>query len=740
MTEKSNYDMAQGAERIVVIEDKDDLYGVGSSVDVMTAKARPSHSSPLPVRDPLRSKNKPVSVPHPIIIGDAKPLIEVISPHNTEAPQNRNGKGRRTRKRPQQSANKKNTQIAASLANDAQRLQGQFEALKEVKNELIEDVTEQFDALKKENEIMKSILNAPSTAINYTYYDKNIYELMSNCTYERHLGGVCGFINSYLLNKKFKHEWRIARRFRFVKLEDADQSDQRAAQLTGTKLQYCDAKLAWFEYSEHVETRYCDVDWYGVERWTLWEKLDPVNRHYKYKHEPKVTMMLLSVELVTQISHMGNISLELDDAVAWKRLCNSAKSIGLVNIDRYSIFNMTSAHIQQNSATFAFFLHKVNKYESTSLDFPRPLPQDGASSMVTDWVKLLYPKYDPSKRMLLSGFYATSTLLPDLLLQCLLVVITMELLFFIPILMILIPWLLEWLNALVPLRLYLILWRLYDFKSLSETGAMYILYLSSLMMISLLKRGSRIRITRSGAKKNLGGNFRNLMGYFLIVMMCLISLHITSAFRKTSSILNQNMQEESFPDTTHLNVSWDLFSNLLRANYTNCTGSSSTFQFATAQESSLNDSQPFATVNSSTWLQITPPMSLTLFGKLWKAANSYFTTTCHNISQFTNDSCGSVGECWEGAIFVNLRILSLNLTRRVCQVKCARPLVTHSLTLWSSYSFVRNLVHTLTASSRATTVFLLLSVDLLLLTIIVVLGLQLSWSCMIRCLRRRFVG
>jgi len=132
-------------------------------------------------------------------------------------------------------------------------------------------------------------------------------------------------------------------------------------------------------------------------------------------YKQKSAILTVSLEMLTQIATINNISLMNDDTTAFTRLNTAAKSVATVNIDRFKV--LKSEYVVQDTVSLAYCFFKIYIRSRRNLDFPST-PALGAGKCCTDigMGRLNFLFYPTPKIILISLSVVITALLSNVLL------------------------------------------------------------------------------------------------------------------------------------------------------------------------------------------------------------------------------------------------------------------------------------------------------------------------------------
>jgi len=110
---------------------------------------------------------------------------------------------------------------------------------------------------------------------------------------------------------------------------------------------------------------------------------------------PVRTTLYLSTELLTQLVVIANNSLNIGDDVAWDKLCNTAKNLHSVNIDRYEI--LQGKFVYENTILASHLFRRIMQHSIIDVNFPPARKLGALLPTVTVSVKSSSQKLDHSR-------------------------------------------------------------------------------------------------------------------------------------------------------------------------------------------------------------------------------------------------------------------------------------------------------------------------------------------------------
>jgi hypothetical protein len=150
-------------------------------------------------------------------------------------------------------------------------------------------------------------------------------------------------------------------KYKFKRFTNEEHPDVRADAIALGEMKHVEPTLAEFTYNNPFQ----GFTW-------LFNGLGWASR-CSWRHDT----ILISLEMLAQLSVAENMELDADDTIVWERVKYKAKCMHSVNIDRYIALYEDS--IVQNTCIVALALHRHQVQKRSVHPFPAPLPSAGAS-------------------------------------------------------------------------------------------------------------------------------------------------------------------------------------------------------------------------------------------------------------------------------------------------------------------------------------------------------------------------
>lgn len=161
--------------------------------------------------------------------------------------------------------------------------------------------------------------------------------------------GVCGrfiWLGKHMYPKRMKHSVSFVRLLPAV---ETMSKDQRAEAIALGKMKYLDPLLAEFEYLRQSKFSF-----------------------KKRKAKARTRLMVVSLEVISQIAHAANIRMGMSDHDIYLRLQRAAETLNVVNLDRYGYLDSSAVVVDSIMVAYSYYKDLKRRIKKSRFPFPAP--------------------------------------------------------------------------------------------------------------------------------------------------------------------------------------------------------------------------------------------------------------------------------------------------------------------------------------------------------------------------------